>query len=77
MNDFLKNIILNILSMMIPNITCDISQYISLERFFFSVIFLACGNSTPVRVEHEDGTAACFAGTLVAPSVQGHRLPTP
>ena len=35
----------------------------------------ACGNSAPGRVEHEGGTAAWLAGTLVAPSVQGHRLP--
>ena len=31
----------------------------------------------PVRVEHEVGTAAWLAGTLAAPSVQGHRLPPP
>ena len=29
----------------------------------------------PLRVEREAGTAAWFVGTLVAPSVQGHRLP--
>ena len=28
-----------------------------------------------MRVEHEGGTAAWLAGTLAAPSVQGHRLP--
>ena len=37
----------------------------------------ACGSSAPVRVEHEGGTAAWLAGTLVAPSVQGHGLPQP
>ena len=37
--------------------------------------FFACGSSAPVRVEHEGGTAAWFAGTLVVPSVQGHGLP--
>ena len=37
--------------------------------------FFACGSSAPVRVEHEGGTAAWLAGTLVAPSVQGRRLP--
>ena len=37
--------------------------------------FLACGSSAPVRVEHEGGAAAWLAGSLAAPSVQGHRLP--
>ena len=37
--------------------------------------FLACGSSAPVTVEHEDGAAAWLAGTLAAPSVQGHGLP--
>ena len=37
----------------------------------------ACGSSAPVRVEHEGGAAAWFAGTLAAPSVQGHGLPLP
>ena len=31
----------------------------------------------PLRVEPEGGPAAWFAGTLAAPSVQGHRLPPP
>ena len=37
----------------------------------------ACGSSAPVRVEHEGGAAAWLAGTLAAPSVQGHGLPLP
>ena len=37
--------------------------------------FFACGSSAPVRAEHEGGAAAWLAGTLVAPSVQGHGLP--
>ena len=37
----------------------------------------ACGSSAPVRVEHEGGAAAWLAGTLAAPSVQGHGLPPP
>ena len=37
----------------------------------------ACGSSTPVRIEHEGGTAAWLAGTLAAPVVQGHKLPVP
>ena len=37
--------------------------------------FSACGSSAPVRAEHEGGAAAWLAGTLVVPSVQGHRLP--
>jgi len=37
--------------------------------------FFACGSSAPVTAEHEGGAAAWFAGTLAAPSVQGHRLP--
>ena len=42
------------------------------DLFFF---FLACGSSTPVRVECEGGAAAWLAGTLAAPSVQGHGMP--
>ena len=30
-----------------------------------------------MRVEHEGGTAVWLAGTLAAPSVQGHGLPLP
>ena len=37
--------------------------------------FFACGSSAPVRIEREGGAAAWLVGTLVAPSVQGHRLP--
>ena len=37
--------------------------------------FFACGSSAPVRVEHEGGTAAWLERTLLAPNVQGHRLP--
>ena len=40
-------------------------------------LFLACGSSAPVRVEHEGGTAAWLAGTLVVAGVQGHGLPLP
>ena len=36
---------------------------------------MSCGSSAPVRVEREGGAAAWLVGTLVAPSVQGHRLP--
>ena len=39
------------------------------ERLF------AYGNSAPVRVEREGGTAAWLVGTLAVPSVQGHGLP--
>ena len=39
--------------------------------------FFACGSSVPVRVEHEDGTAASVTGTLAVPSVQGRGLPQP
>ena len=40
-------------------------------------LFFACGSSAPVSVEHEGGAAAWVAGTLAAPSVQGHGLPLP
>ena len=40
-------------------------------------LFFACGNPSPLRVEYESGAAAWLAGTLVVPSVQGHRLPLP
>ena len=39
--------------------------------------FFACGSSAPVRVDGEGAAAAWLAGTLVAPSVQGHGLPPP
>ena len=42
------------------------------KTFFF---FFGLGSSAPVRVEHEGGAAAWLAGTLVALSVQGHKLP--
>ena len=35
----------------------------------------ACDSPSPVRVEHEVGTAAWIVGTMAAPSVQGLRLP--
>ena len=38
-------------------------------------LFFACGSSAPVRVEHEGDATVWLAGTLAAPSVQGHRLP--
>ena len=41
-------------------------------RFLF-----AFGSSAPVKVELECGTAAWLVGTLLAQSVQGHRLPLP
>ena len=44
------------------------------HKTFFS---FACGSPAPVRAEHEDGAAAWLAGTLIVPSVQGHRLPPP
>ena len=37
--------------------------------------FSAYGSSAPVRVEYEGDAAAWLAGTLAAPSVQGHKLP--
>ena len=46
------------------------SVYIGTIFFFF-----ACGSSAPVRVDCEGHAAAWLAGTLVAPSVQGHVLP--
>ena len=43
-----------------------------LTQDFFSLWQLC-----PVRGEHEGGAAAWLAGTLVVPSVQGHRLLLP
>ena len=34
-----------------------------------------CGSSAPERIECSGGAAAWLVGTLVGPSVQGHRLP--
>ena len=45
---------------------------INTRLFFF---FFAWGRSASVRVMHESGAAASLAGTLAAPSVQGHKLP--
>ena len=39
--------------------------------------FSACGSPAPVRAACEGGPACWLAGTLVAPSVQGHGLPPP
>ena len=39
------------------------------------VTFSAHGSSAPVRVDHEGDAAAWLAGTLVLPSMHGHRLP--
>ena len=39
--------------------------------------FFACGSSDPVRIKREGGMAAWVEETLMAPSVQGHRLPQP
>ena len=39
--------------------------------------FSTCDSSSPVTVERECGAAACLAGTLASPSVQGHKLPPP
>ena len=40
-------------------------------------LFFACGSSASVRIERKGGAAAWLAGTLVTPSVPGHRLPPP
>ena len=48
-------------------------KHINTRLIFF--LFLVCSRSTPVRVESEGGEAAWLVGTLVAPGVQGHRLP--
>ena len=42
-------------------------------RFFF--FFFCLWQLSPLRVASEGGAAAWLAGTLAAPSVQGHRLP--
>ena len=39
--------------------------------------FFPCGNSAPVKVEHEGGAAAWLVWTRVVQSVQGHRLLPP
>ena len=39
--------------------------------------FFACGSSAPVRGECEGNAAAWLAGTLAAPSLQGHGHPLP
>ena len=38
---------------------------------------LASRSFAPVRIQYGSGTATSIAGTLAAPSVQGHRLPQP
>ena len=45
---------------------------INTRLFFF--FFFASNSCSPLRVEHEGSATAWLVGTLVAPSVQGHRL---
>ena len=54
-----------------------VRHYRSDPAYVNARLFLACGSSASLRVEHVGGTAAWLAGTLVAPSVQGHGLPPP
>ena len=35
-------------------------------------LFVACGISAPVRIEHERGAAGWVLGTLKVPRIQGH-----
>ena len=35
-------------------------------------LYLACGSSSPVRIEYKSGTAAWVVGTLAVPRVQEH-----
>ena len=54
------------------------SQRVGLDRSdpeHIDTRLFACGSSAPVRVESEDSAAAWLAGTLAAPSGQGHGLP--
>ena len=56
------------------------SQRVGLDRSdpeHIDTRLFACGSSAPVRVECEGGAAAWLAGTLAAPSAQGHGLPPP
>ena len=48
--------------------TTEVTLHAYMQKLF------ACGISAVVRVECEGDTAAWLAGTLVVPSVQGHRL---
>ena len=52
----------------------DQSDHVCINARLF---FFACGSCAPVRVECEGGTSAWLAGTLAAPSMQGHRLSPP
>ena len=52
-----------------------VGHYQSEPAWIDARLFFTCGSSAPVRVEHERGAAAWLAGTLMVPSVQGHRLP--
>ena len=47
------------------------------DHVYLDTRVFPCGSTAPVRVEREGGTATWLVGTLVAPSVQGHRLPLP
>ena len=53
----------------------DWSDPVHINTRPFFLFFFACGTSALVRVECEGGADAWLAGTLVAQSVQGHRLP--
>ena len=52
-------------------------QLLSQEIQCYLGLFLAYGSSAPLRTEHEGDATAWVMGTLVAPSVQEHRLPPP
>ena len=53
----------------------DQSDTVHINTRLYYYYYFACGSSAPVRVEHEGGAVAWLAGTLAAPSVQGHKLP--
>jgi len=54
-----------------------VGHYRSEPAFTGSRLFFAFGSSAPVRGECEGNTAAWLAGTLAAPSLQGHGHPLP
>ena len=54
----------------------DLSDPMCINTRKKKIFILARGSSAPVRVEREAGAAAWLAGTLAAPSVPGHRLPS-
>ena len=71
----LKSLVGHSLQGHIESHTTEMTLRAQMQDFFF--FFFGYSSSAPVWVESEGGAATSVTETLVAPSVQGHRLPQP